>query len=48
MSGIYLQVPLNFKVPTHDDVLPGSGTKVAANSRVMFSPYAMGYLERIW
>jgi len=45
---LHANVPLNFKVPTHDDVLPGSGTKVTAGQRVMFSPFAMGYLETIW
>lgn len=32
-------VPLNFKVPTHDDVLPGTGTKVYQGQRIMFAPY---------
>ncbi|KXS10317.1 cytochrome P450 [Gonapodya prolifera JEL478] len=45
---LYANVPFNFKVPTKDDVLPGSKTKVYKGQRVAFHPYAMGRLTKIW
>ncbi|KAL3902074.1 MAG: hypothetical protein SGCHY_000108 [Lobulomycetales sp.] len=44
---LYPSVPSNVKVCNEDDELP-DGTFVAKGSRVIFSPYAMGRLTRIW
>ncbi|KAJ3332672.1 hypothetical protein HDU93_008974 [Gonapodya sp. JEL0774] len=45
---LYANVPFNFKVPTKDDILPGTKTKVYKGQRVAFHPYSMGHLTRIW
>ncbi|KAJ3332671.1 hypothetical protein HDU93_008973, partial [Gonapodya sp. JEL0774] len=45
---LYANVPFNFKVPTKDDILPGTKTKVYKGQRVALHPYAMGHLTRIW
>ena len=45
---LHANVPANLKVPSQDDVLPGTGTKVYRGQRVVFSPYVMGRLESVW
>ncbi|KAJ3332017.1 hypothetical protein HDU93_009379, partial [Gonapodya sp. JEL0774] len=45
---LYANVPFNGKIPTRDDVLPGSKTKVYKGQHVAFHPYVMGRLEKIW
>ncbi|KAI9013441.1 cytochrome P450 [Hyaloraphidium curvatum] len=45
---LHSNVPFNFKHPTQDTVLPGSGTKVFAGQRVQFVTFAMGRYDKIW
>ncbi|KAI9024627.1 cytochrome P450 [Hyaloraphidium curvatum] len=45
---LHPNVPANVKEASRDDVLPGTGTKVYKGDALMFFPWIMGRLEKIW
>ena len=44
---LYPSVPKDGKLAVHDDTLP-DGTFVPSNSYVVYFPYAMGRLSKLW
>lgn len=44
---LYPPVPVDTKEAINDDILP-DGTKVKKGTRVTYTPYAMGRMEKIW